>query len=373
MTAGAPVLVAEGLDPLDAYEAGIAAGRWQDDDLQRRVVTELTRLHVGLLAATPDSLFSRVLARFTKPRYIEGLYVWGGVGRGKTFLMDLFYASLPFPQKLRLHFHHFMQRVHAELRTLKNVEDPLEIVGERLAAEARVICFDEFVVIDIGDAMLLGRLLKSLFERGVTLVATSNAAPTALYKDGLQRARFLPAIALIQERMKVLHLDSQTDYRLRTLTQAPIYLHPHDGQRMAELERLFDEVAPGEVEQNVTLSINDRPVHAERLADGAAWFSFDELCRKPRSAADYIELAREFNTVVVADVPQLDERLENEARRFIHLVDEFYDRKVNLILSAAVPLSRLYQGERVGFEFHRALSRLTEMQSREYLAAAHRA
>lgn len=370
---GAPSpLVAPGQDPLDAYEAGIRAGRWQEDPLQRRVVTELTRLHVALLAATPGSLFERVLARFSKPRFIDGLYVWGGVGRGKTFLMDLFYASLPFPQKLRLHFHHFMQRVHAELRTLKDIEDPLQVVGERLAAEARVICFDEFVVIDIGDAMLLGRLLKVLFEQGVTLVATSNAAPDQLYKDGLQRARFLPAIALIQERMKILHLDSPTDYRLRTLTRAPIYLHPHGPEVVAELDRLFDDVAPGEVESDRTLSINDRPMQAERLADGAAWFHFDELCRKPRAAADYIELAREFNTVIVADVPQLDERLENEARRFIHLVDEFYDRKVNLILSAAVPLETLYRGDRVGFEFARTLSRLTEMQSREYLAAPHR-
>lgn len=362
---------AGGLDPLEAYEAGIAAGRWNEDAAQRRVVTELTRLHVGLLASTPGSLFERVLRRFAKPRQVEGVYLWGGVGRGKTFLMDLFFASLPFEQKLRLHFHHFMQRVHAELATLKNQEDPLEIVARRLAAQARVICFDEFVVIDIGDAMILGRLLKHLFECGVTLVATSNCAPSQLYRDGLQRASFLPAIALIEHSCKVLQLDSPHDYRLRTLSQARIYLHPSGPAVHAELEALFASVAPGEIRHDVELQINDRPIQALRISEGVAWFDFQTLCGGPRAAVDYIELAREFNTLIVGEVPQLDWQLENEARRFIHLVDEMYDRRVNLILAAAVPLEQLYAGERAAFEFERTRSRLTEMQSQEYLAQAH--
>lgn len=373
VNASGSVDAVEPLDPLEAYEAGLTAGRWQEDAAQRRVVTELARIQVGLMAATPDSLFERLLRRFARPRTVRGLYVWGGVGRGKTFLMDLFHASLPFPQKLRLHFHAFMQKVHVGLASLKNVEDPLEVVAERLAAETRVICFDEFVVIDIGDAMILGRLLKHLFERGVTLVATSNCAPEQLYKDGLQRASFLPAIALLQQHCQVLHLDSPHDYRLRTLTQARIYLHPHDAGVQAELADLFVRVAPGEVDTEVDLDINERAIRALQVADGVAWFHFDALCRGPRSAVDYIEIARSYNTVLLSAVPQLGVADENEARRFIHLVDALYDHRVNLILSADVPLESLYAGERVAFEFRRTVSRLTEMQSQEYLAAAHAA
>lgn len=362
-----------GLDPLEAYDAGVAAGRWHEDPLQRMVLTEFERLQIGLMAATPDGLFERVLARLKKPRSVQGLYIWGGVGRGKTFLMDLFFDSLPFEQKLRLHFHHFMQGVHRELATIKQEQDPLALVAARLAERARVLCFDEFVVIDIGDAMLLARMLEHLFEQGVTLVATSNCAPQQLYTGGLQRARFLPAIALIEQHCQVLHLDSGTDYRLRALKAARTYYHPHDEDTETVFEALFRKLATSTPRSNVTLDILGRELPVRWLSEGVAWFDFQAVCTGPRAAADYIELAREFNTVLLSDVPVLTTDLDNEARRFVHLVDEFYDRRVNLIVSAAVPAYELYRGERLSFEFQRTLSRLTEMQSEHYLAQAHRA
>lgn len=359
--------------PLDAYDEGVHAKRWKDDPLQRTVLEEFERIHYALLASEPDGLFERMFKRFSKPSLIRGAYVHGGVGRGKTFLMDLFFQSLPFESKLRLHFHHFMQQVHGELATIKNEADPLAIVAERLSKRARVLCFDEFVVIDIGDAMILGRLLKYLFEHGVTLVATSNCAPSALYQDGLQRAQFLPAIALLEQHCKTLHLDSPTDYRLRALKAARTYYHPHGEDTEVVFEALFKKLATSAIACDQSLEVNGRTIPARMHSDAVAWFDFAALCKGPRAAADYIELAREFNTILLSDVPILDESLENETRRFVHLVDEFYDRKVNLIISAAVSSMELYAGNKVKFEFQRTLSRLTEMQSEEYLASAHRA
>ena len=360
-----------GQEPLDAYDAGIAAGRWQEDGAQRRVLRELDRLHLALLAATPGGLFDRVLARFAKPKTIRGLYIHGDVGRGKTFLMDLFFASLPFPEKKRLHFHHFMQQVHAGLAQHAHVEEPLQHIAEQWAKACRVLCFDEFFVSDIGDAMLLGNLLKPLFERGVTLVATSNVVPADLYKDGLQRAGFLPAIALLETHCEVVRLDAAQDYRLRALTQAAIYLTPYGTEADDKLARLFDEVATAAPKPNLSLQINGRAVLSRCCASDVAWFNFAELCESARSAADYIELAREFHTVLLSDVPQFTVNSEDPARRFMFLVDEFYDRRVKLLLSAAALPNQLYRGRKFTMEFKRTASRLTEMQTTEYLAQAH--
>jgi cell division protein ZapE len=299
---------------------------------------------------------------------VEGLYVWGGVGRGKTWLMDLFFETLKEVRKRRIHFHRMMAYVHGRLGRLKGIEDPIASIADDISQRTRVLCFDEFFVSDIGDAMILGRLLDALFERGVTLVATSNAAPEDLYKDGLQRARFLPAIELLNRHTEVVHMAGDADYRLRLLQQAGTYLD-HDGtDTTPRLEHFFSECAHSELKSDAALDVNGRPIIARRVAKGIAWFSFGELCDGPRSQADYIELARWYPTVIVDGVPCFEGKNDDAARRFISLVDEFYDRRVKLILSAAAAPAELYTAQRLAFEFERTASRLTEMQSEEYLS-----
>lgn len=364
-------LIEPGTEPLDAFDAGIRAGRWQEDLAQRRVLTELDRLHLALVASTPDSLFERVLARFSRPKELPGLYIYGDVGRGKTFLMDLFYQSLPFKEKKRLHFHHFMQQIHQQLAALKHVSDPMEQICENWAKSTRVLCFDEMFVTDIGDAMLLSGLLHGLFSRQVPLVCTSNLPPAMLYHNGLQRARFMPAIALLEKHCQVVQLDAAQDYRLRALTDAAVYFHPLDGNADAKLQQLFEQLISAERSEGEAIEINQRQIRTKKMAGDVVWFDFAELCESARSAEDYIEIAKEFHTVLLSDVPILDASNESATRRFMFLVDEFYDRRVNLILSAAAPANSLYQGTRFAFEIQRTVSRLIEMQSKDYLASAH--
>jgi len=302
---------------------------------------------------------------------VTGLYIWGDTGRGKTWLMDLFYESLPFPDKLRRHFHRFMADVHEDLRGFRYRQNPLDAVADRLARTTRVICFDEFFVSDIADAMILANLFEGLFRRGVTLVATSNIPPKNLYRDGLQRARFLPAIDLIQTHSVVVHIDGERDYRLRTLERAEIYHSPMDDAALTSLTRSFEGIAPQVSRRDNGLKVLGRLIPTARLADGAVWFEFADICDGPRSQADYIEIARGFHTVLISGVPVFDASREDQARRFIALVDEFYDRNVKLILSAAAPVEGLYGGDRLEFEFRRTRSRLQEMQSREYLGRPH--
>ncbi len=304
----------------------------------------------------------------------QGLYFWGGVGRGKTYLMDLFFEALPFERKMRSHFHRFMHRVHAELNQLREQKqkDPLEVVAARIAREARVICFDEFFVSDIADAMILGGLFEALFHRGVTLVATSNIVPDQLYRNGLQRERFLPAIEVLKAHVRVLNVDGGTDYRLRTLEQVELYYCPLGPAADASLLDSLQQLAPEHVREHVEMEINGRTVHARYLSDDVAWFDFVELCERPRSPADYIELARELHAVVLANIPALDDDRNDQARRLINLIDEFYDRNVKMVISAATPLPELYTGKRLAFEFERTRSRLLEMQSREYLGRPHK-
>ena len=367
------------MNPLEQYSACLAQKGFVDDPAQRLAVARLNALHERLLAVREDeaSLTRRLRARLVgdSREGVEGLYLWGGVGRGKTFLMDLFYDCLPFPDKLRTHFHRFMHRVHGDLTRLAGQRNPLERVADALAQEARVLCFDEFFVSDIGDAMILGELLSHVFERGVTLVATSNVAPRALYANGLQRARFLPAIDALEHHTEVLNLDGGTDYRLRLLEQAQTYYSPLGEPANALLAERFAALAPNRasVEDDVELEIEGRPIRCCRCADDVAWFDFAALCDGPRSQNDYIELARLYHAVLVSDVPVFDARTEDQARRFISLVDEFYDRNVKLIVSAAAPVETLYRGSRVAFEFERTRSRLLEMRSHDYLSRTHRA
>lgn len=301
-----------------------------------------------------------------------GLYLWGGVGRGKTYLVDAFFDCLPFERKLRVHFHRFMQRVHHELAQLEGEKNPLENVADKLAEEARVICFDEFFVTDIGDAMILAGLLEALFARGVTLVATSNIEPAGLYENGLQRQRFLPAISLLERYTRVVNVDGGTDYRLRTLQQAELYHYPLDAGADRSLEDSFTRLAPEPGKHWERIEINQRYLTCRRLADDVVWFDFKELCDSPRSPSDYIELARIFHAVLISGVPAFTPELNDQARRFVNLVDEFYDRNVKLVMAAQNPLLELYQGGQLEFEFQRTVSRLQEMQSHEYLAKEHR-
>ena len=360
------------LRPGEAYLAGVAAGRWQKDPAQLAALAELDRIHDALLHRSGSGLFARLAQQFRRDEAPRGLYLWGGVGRGKTFVVDLFYEHLPLEAKRRVHFHRFMGEVHARIRSLGQRTDPLVEVAAGYAAQLRVLCLDEFFVADIGDAMILGRLLEQLFARGVVLVTTSNTEPANLYRDGLQRARFLPAIALLQRHCAVHHLVSPHDYRLRSLTQAPTYLAPLDAAAAAALEACYVRLTADTVRDGEPLTINERVIETVDSSEGVAWFEFAALCEGPRAVADYIEIARDFHTVLLGNVPQFDRQREDAALRFVHLVDEFYDRNVNLILSAAAPPTELYRGERHRFAFERTASRLIEMQSEAYLAREHR-
>jgi cell division protein ZapE len=354
--------------PLSQYEELVSAGRILPDPDQHGAARALDALWHELAAGKSPSIWQRFTQ--SRPDAIKGLYIWGGVGRGKTWLMDLFFESLPGTAKKRIHFHRFMQSIHHGLKRMDNVQDPLAAVAEYWARNCRVLCLDEFFVSDIADAMLLSSLLQNLFARGVTLVITSNLPPDALYRDGLQRARFLPAIERLKQHTRVLHLEGVTDFRLRFLEQSEIYHWPVDQHARDSMNSNFEHMAAG-CELDNAMELNERPFQAVRRGDGVIWFQFDELCRKPRGSEDFIEIARSFNTVMLSDLPQLQDDDANAARRFITLVDEFYDRGVKLLLTAQTPLERLYAGKRLAFEFERTISRLTEMQTHAYLARPH--
>lgn len=364
------------MDVYSRYMQAVHEGGVSHDGMQERValrLRELGREIVPRWCRKPSPLLMRLgLARRGEPP--RGMYLWGGVGRGKTFLMDLFFASVPGSYKTRVHFHAFMQRVHRRLAALQGVRDPLEEVAAELAAEAGVICFDEFFVADIGDAMLLGGLLDALFRRKVVLVATSNIPPGKLYENGLQRERFLPAIDLLERNCAVVELDSPVDYRLRSLEQATLYHAPVTADTAALLKRNFHELATGgaSVAAGGSIEIQDREIEVLYLDQDVVWFEFGAICEGPRSAADYVQIAKMFHAVIISDVPRLSDAALDAARRFIHLIDAFYDRRVKLILSAAAPIPELYGGTRLAAEFERTRSRLLEMQSRDYLGLEHR-
>ena len=356
------------------YQRELRARGWHHDAAQLAAVARLEQLRVefrsqqtglGLLGRLRRRLWSRSATDAAR-----GVYLWGSVGRGKTWLMDLFFASLGGGAR-RQHFHQLMRELHAALAAIRQREAPLEIVARRMARRAQLWCLDELQVNDIADAMLLGTLFEALLRAGVTLVFTSNLPPSSLYRDGLQRARLLPAIALLEQRLDVLEVDAGTDYRLHQLRQAPVYFDRADPATVARFAALYTELAGKHGEATRHLVINGRHFSAQRRAGDVVWFSFATLCGSARSAADYAELADSFHTVFVSDIPVLDASQDDAARRLISLVDEFYDRGVKLIASAAAAPALLYQGERLAFEFRRTASRLVEMQSEAYLARAH--
>lgn len=360
------------MGPQARYRHRVTAGELAPDPGQAAAVDHLERLHQELARhgdRRPGPV-RRLLGRGADP--VPGLYLWGGVGRGKTLLMDLFHEALPFPDHERHHFHRFMAGVHRDLEHLRGRRDPLPRVAAGLAARARVLCLDEFLVHDIGDAMVLAGLLEALFRQGVTLVTTANDAPGDLYRGGLQRERFLPAIALLQHHTRVVELAPGADHRLRTLEQAPVYRVPVGSASDAALAAEFERLARDGHDSDGWVEVLGRPIPFRRRARDLVWFDFAALCQGPRSPRDYIELARCYHTVMVSGIPVMTAAMDAPARRFVHLVDEFYDRAVKLVVTAADAPERLYTGTRLAREFRRTASRLTEMASHAYLARPHR-
>jgi len=341
------------------------------DPAQLKIIERLQQLHQALVAERPaPGLLQRMLKRTPDP--VRGLYIWGGVGRGKTHLMDHFYEEVPVTKKQRVHFHRFMQEIHAELKTLPKTPDPLEVIAKRLANKVRLLCLDEFHVNDIGDAMLLAGFLKTLFENGVTLVTTSNIPADQLYKNGLQRERFLPAIELIKQYTEELLLDGNLDYRSELLERTGTFHLSSSDNATVLLKEQFNSLAPDNITIAAKLEVNQRVIDTIAMSDDVVWFDFSALCETPRSAADYIEIATEYHAVIISDVPQMGEATDDVAQRFIHLIDALYDHSTKTIISAATKPADIYSGRRHAFAFQRTASRLQEMASEQYLNKAHR-
>ncbi|WP_440054914.1 cell division protein ZapE [Pseudoalteromonas sp. T1lg65] len=360
------------MTPWEKYQQDLTREDFQYDSAQENAVKHLQRLYEDFVTqpVPKQSFFARLFNR-SQPKQIKGLYFWGGVGRGKTYLVDTFYEALPTDRKMRVHFHRFMHRVHQELKKLKEVKNPLEHIADTFKSETDIICFDEFFVQDITDAMLLGGLMEALFERGIVLVATSNIVPDELYKNGLQRARFLPAIELVKQNTEIVNVDSGIDYRLRTLEQAEIFHSPLDAQADSNLFDYFDKLSPEPGKKDTSIEIEGRMIATRMVSDCVVMFDFPALCETARSQVDYMEISRLYNTVILSNVKQMGQHNDDAARRFIALVDEFYERNVTLIISAEAPITELYTQGTLNFEFKRCISRLQEMQSTEYLSLEH--
>ena len=354
----------------EAYEAELLSRGYVSDAAQLRAVDALERCasEWASYKAKRSNPLKKLINRPDVPR---GVYMHGGVGRGKSFLMDCFFGAVPLKRKVRLHFHEFMREVHRELQDLQGTVNPLDELGKRISRRYRLICFDEFHVADITDAMILHRLLAALFANGVGFVTTSNFHPDRLYPDGLHRDRILPAIELLKDRLQVLGVDNGTDYRRRTLENARLYHTPLGPQADAEMSQTFNQLAETH-DESPLLHIESRQIQARRKAGGVVWFDFKTLCGGPRSQNDYLELASQFHTVLLSDVPHMPVRMASEARRFTWLIDVLYDRRVKLVMSAAVEPEALYTEGPMVHEFPRTVSRLNEMQSKEFLALERR-
>ncbi|MDH5766128.1 MAG: cell division protein ZapE [Gammaproteobacteria bacterium] len=356
------------------YTARIQSDNFVADPAQQKIISKLNQLYTELCEqeSAKHQFVNKISRTMGWSNQVKGIYLWGGVGRGKTWLMDMFYDALPFKGKIRLHFHHFMQAVHDELTLLKGRTNPLILVARNFAKNTSILCLDEFHVADITDAMLLHGLLDELFKSGLTLVVTSNQQPDELYKNGLQRERFLPAIELIKQHTQILNIDGQIDHRLRLLERADIWYYPLSDHNNQQLDERFKELAPCKGVSNTTLQINYRSLVCRMCADDVAWFDFNVLCSGPRATADYIEIARCFHTVLISGIPQMDESQDDKAQRFINMIDEFYDRNVKLIATCETMPVDLYMGRQLIFDFQRTVSRLEEMRSHNYLSKPHR-
>ncbi len=370
------------ISPLTCYQQALAKNGYQPDDVQHKAIICLNSIWQALceLNDKPDpfgrSFWGKLEMRLTKNKNrvqspLRGLYMWGGPGRGKTWLMDMFFQSIPGKRKLRLHFHRFMLRVHDELTQLQGQSNPLLRVADRFKDETDILCFDEFFVSDITDAMLLGTLLEALFARGITLVVTSNILPDELYPNGLQRARFLPAIALIKRYCDVINVDAGIDYRLGKLASAHLWIHPLSGASLTAIDKMYQALTGEMRGKEEIITINHRAIHTMGSDEGVLAIDFKALCGQGRSQHDYVEISRLFHTILLYNMPVMSHRDEDAARRFLALVDEFYERHVKLIVLAATSFQQIYQGILLKFQYQRCLSRLEEMQSEEYLRLPH--
>jgi cell division protein ZapE len=373
------------MTPIEKYNKDVDEFGFQVDEAQINAVEKLEQLYqnyqtyLKVPVKSPSRLQKLLGKKSERPTLPKGIYMWGGVGRGKTYLMDTFCETIDTDSRgriMRVHFHRFMLRVHEEMKRLGETQssshsDPLELVADIFKSESDIICFDEFFVSDITDAMILGTLFQALFKRGVVLVATSNIPPVDLYRNGLQRARFLPAIALIEEHCEIVNVDSGVDYRLRTLEQAEIYHSPLDTVAETNLNKYYGQLTTDCQNTLFEIEINHRQIPIRKACDGVLFANFEQLCQTSRSQNDYIELSRIYHTVLLSGVCAMDGQLDDAARRFIALIDEFYERNVKLIISAEVEMDKLYSSGQLEFEFKRCLSRLIEMQSHDYLAKEH--
>ena len=358
------------MNVLERYTEQLAQRGYAQDPAQRAAVDRLQSIYDEWVAYKARRS-NRLKKLINHPPVPRGVWMWGGVGRGKSFLMDVFYETVPLVRKTRVHFHEFMRAVHRELREIKQEADPLDEVARRIARRYRLICFDEFHVSDIADAMILERLLHGLFEHGVAFVMTSNYRPDDLYPDGLHRESILPAIALLKAHLDVVNVDAGVDYRRQTMAQVPAYLVPSGAEADARLAAAFAQVAEV-ADEDPRLRIENRDIVAKRRAGGVVWFDFATLCGGPRSQLDYLEIATRFHTVILSDVPAMNAAMSSEARRFTWMVDVLYDQKVKLLVSAECAAEQLYTTGAMAHEFVRTASRLVEMQSREYLEAPRR-
>ena len=354
----------------DAYQAELNRRGYQADADQLVAVGVLESLahEFADYRAARSNAFKRML---NHPEVPDGVWLWGGVGRGKSFIMDCFFETVTVKRKIRVHFHEFMREIHRELTELKGQADPLEAVADNVAKRARLICFDEFHLSDIADAMILERLLRALFKHGLCLVATSNYEPDRLYPDGLHRDRVLPAITLIKQHCSVLRIDAGEDYRRRSLDQVDVYMHPVDASAQERMQRSFEALAE-RADEDPEMSIENRKIRALRRAGGVIWFDFETLCVGPRSQNDYLEIAKRFHTVLLSGVPAMSAAMSSEARRFTWLIDILYDQKIKMFITAQVPSDELYTHGQMAQEFQRTVSRIIEMQSQDYLHAPRR-
>ncbi len=358
------------VSPAERYSQALSSGQFLPDEAQAQAVQELDRVWHELIHRYKAS--KKAFRRFRRQTAPRGVYMWGGVGRGKTWLMDQFFESIPFRRKLRMHFHHFMQHVHRELNKLSGQRNPLDLVADQIYKDAVIICFDEFFVSNVTDAMILSDLFQKLFQRGITLVATSNIAPDGLYKNGIHRDRFLPTIEMVKKNCVVLNVDAGVDYRLRVLKQAQLFKAPLSHEAQQWIAQRFSALTQTQVQSQESIIINNRIVETIGHTEDVLWCEFSELCLKPRSPSDFIEIANIYNTVLVSNVPHLTDQINDATRRFIYLVDEFYDRGVKLLLTSQDDIINIYHGEKLAFEIERTRSRLLEMQSDEYLHSEHK-
>lgn len=360
----------------EQYQSLIRESAYQADPAQALAIERLDQLQCELMAKyqKPVGVLKRLAIKlgFNSKPAIKGIYLWGGVGRGKTWLMDLFFENLPITEKFRIHFHQFMQLVIDELELLKGYQNPLKLVARNFSRRFHLLCLDEFQVTDITHAMLLYGLLEAMYKEGITLVATSNREPDELYKNGLQRDRFLPAIDLIKQHSEIIHIEGHTDYRLRLLEQSHIWYQPVTMDSENQLMQRFVELAPCSIIDQELLYINHRNIQTRCRADDVVWFDFNIICTTPRASADYLLLARIFHTIFISDIPVMDEFMDDKARRFINLIDALYDRNVKLIVSAQSEPEQLYLGSQLTFPFRRTISRLEEMRSHAYLGKPHK-